>query len=116
MRSDGLEPILKRAWAEIDLDAVEYNLNAVKNQIEGKKKVCCVVKANAYRHGAIILSKIYEKCGADYLTGSNIIEAIQLRKNNISLPILILWYTDPQRAGILKKHNKLSVSMRFYVQ
>ena len=105
MRSDGLEPILKRAWAEIDLDAVEYNFNAVKKQIEGKKKICCVVKANAYGHGAIMLSKIYEKCGADYLAVSNIIEAIQLRNNNISLPILILGYTDPQCAEILEKHN-----------
>lgn len=64
-----------------------------------------MVKANGYGHGAVQLSKLYEKLGADYLAVSNIEEALQLRNNNITLPILILGYTDPRCAAKLSEHN-----------
>ena len=73
----------KRLWAEIDLNAVEHNFKSIGGS------VCCVVKANAYGHGAVQVAKIYEKIGAKYLAVSNIEEAIQLRKAKISLPILV---------------------------
>lgn len=48
---------------------------------------------------------MYEKSGADYFAVSNINEAIQLRKKGISLPILILGFTDPKCAKILVVNN-----------
>ena len=67
--------------------------------------MCCVVKANGYGHGAVQLSKLYEKLGADYLAVANIEEAIQLRNNGIHIPILILGYTDPRCASELAGYN-----------
>lgn len=100
-----LEPFQKRTWAEIDLDAAEHNYKTIRSQLSNNTKLCCVVKANGYGHGAIQLSKLYEKLGADFLAVSNIEEAIQLRNADVSLPILILGYTDPRCASDLAKYH-----------
>ena len=100
-----LQPFQKRTWANIDLDAAEHNYHVIRDSLKTDVKLCCVVKANGYGHGAVILSKLYEELGADYLAVSNIEEAIQLRNENISLPILILGYTDPGCAFQLADQN-----------
>lgn len=100
-----LQPFQKRTWAEIDLDAAEYNYMTIRSQLCNNTKLCCVVKANCYGHGAVQLSKLYETLGADYLAVSNIEEAIQLRNADVSLPILILGYTDPRCASDLAKYH-----------
>lgn len=100
-----LQPHQKRTWADIDLDAAKHNYQTIKNQLSEGTKLCCVVKANGYGHGAVQLSKLYERLGADYLAVSNIEEAIQLRMNGIRLPILILGYTDPRCASELARYN-----------
>lgn len=100
-----LQPHQKRTWADIDLDAAEQNYQTIRERLNCDTKLCCVVKANGYGHGAVQLSKLYEILGADYLAVSNIEEAIQLRNNKISLPILILGYTDPRCAMMLAENN-----------
>ena len=95
----------KRFWAEIDMNAAEKNFNVIKAKLKNKTKLCCVVKANAYGHGAVYLSKLYEKLGADFFAVSNIEEAMQLRNNGISTPILILGYTPTSCASILAENN-----------
>lgn len=93
----------RRTWAEIDLDALAYNYNTIK--FATKSKVCCVIKANGYGHGAIELAKLYENLGADYLAVSNIEEALQLRMNKITLPILVLGYTPVVCASLLCQND-----------
>lgn len=95
----------KRFWAEIDMDAVKHNFLCIRSCIDKEKKLCCVVKANAYGHGAVQLSRIYAELGADLLAVSNIEEAIQLRKGGIVLPILILGYTPAECARYLVEYN-----------
>lgn len=95
----------KRCWAEIDLDAVKHNFLSIRSCIDKEKKLCCVVKANAYGHGAIELSRLYAELCADLLAVSNIEEAIQLRKGGISLPILILGYTPAECAKYLVEYK-----------
>ena len=80
----------KRFWAEIDINAAENNYEIIRSKLSEGTKLCCVVKANAYGHGAVYLSKLYEKLGADFFAVSNIEEAMQLRNNGIRTPILIL--------------------------
>jgi len=100
-----LQPHQKRTWASIDLDAAKQNYQTIRERLNCDTKLCCIVKANGYGHGAVQLSKLYERLDADYLAVSNIEEAIQLRNNNISLPILILGYTDPRCATMLAENN-----------
>lgn len=99
-----IESYQKRTWVEIDLDAIRFNFQQVKNNV-AHSKICCVIKANAYGHGAVQLAKVYEELGADYFAVSNIEEALQLRQHNITQPILVLGYTDPQCASLLALNN-----------
>ena len=95
----------KRFWAEIDVNAAEKNFKVIKSKLNKDTKLCCVVKANAYGHGAVYLSKLYESLGADCFAVSNIEEAMQLRNNGIVTPILILGYTPTECASILAENN-----------
>lgn len=94
----------KRVWAEIDLNAVEWNFNVVKESARGVM-VCCVVKANGYGHGAVRLAKFYEKLGADWFAVSNVEEALQLRGAGVIKPILILGYTPAECVPLLLKYR-----------
>lgn len=101
----GIEGIRRRTWAEIDLDNAEYNYQLIRSAVKSEAKICCVIKANAYGHSAVVLGKLYEKLGADFLGVSNIEEALQLRNNGITLPILVLGYTPEECAELLSKNN-----------
>lgn len=96
---------MKRAWAEVDLDAIEHNYREIRTRLKPETKVCCVVKADAYGHGAERLSKEYERLGADWFAVSNLEEAQQLRRAGAKLPILILGYTPPEMAAELARLN-----------
>ncbi len=100
-----LNSMQRRTWAEIDLDALEYNYKVLREHIPQSAKMCCVVKADAYGHGAAKLSKMYEELGADFLAVSNIKEALNVREAGVKLPILVLGYTDPACAMILAQHR-----------
>ncbi len=89
----------RRTWVEIDLDAIKHNYMEIKNVTD--TKICCVIKADAYGHGAVALARIYEKIGAEYFGVSNIDEALQLRKQNIKVPILIFGYSPAIDASVL---------------
>ncbi|MDO4882569.1 MAG: alanine racemase [Oscillospiraceae bacterium] len=95
---------VKRTWAEISLDAVIHNFKEIKSKT-GNAKICCVVKADGYGHGAVMLSQVYEKLGADFFAVSNIDEGIELRDAGCSLPILILGYTPVTDASRLAQYN-----------
>lgn len=96
--------ITKRTWAEISLDNIRKNYLSIKKQVNNTR-ICCVIKADGYGHGAVELAQEYEKLGADFLAVSNLDEAIELRENNIKLPILILGYTDVNCAEEISKYN-----------
>ncbi len=93
----------KRAVAEIDLCRAEHNFRAVR--CATKSKLLCVVKANAYGHGALELSRLYERLGADHLATANVEEALSLREGGIALPILVLGYTPPAFARTLAEKS-----------
>lgn len=97
--------IRRRTWAEIDLDGAERNYCEIRRTVGEKVKICCVIKANAYGHGAVRMAKFYQQLKADYLAVSNIEEALQLREHRITLPILVLGYTPEECAGLLSVHD-----------
>ncbi len=97
--------MVKRTWAEISLNAIEHNYNVIRNKVADDTKVCCVIKADGYGHGAVELSQIYEKLGADFFAVSNIDEGIEIRKSGSKLPIVILGYTPVSEAGNLAEYD-----------
>lgn len=81
-------------WAEVSLDNIGYNLKEIKKTLNPEMKICGVVKANAYGSGSVQVAKYLEKQNVDFLSVARIEEALELRKNNIKLPILCMGYID----------------------
>ena len=96
-----MESTLRRTWAEINLDALAHNYHALRAKAGPQVKFLGVVKADAYGHGAIQVSKALQELGADYLAVSSIDEAMELRKNDVTMPILILGHTPKEQVGRL---------------
>lgn len=96
-----MESTLRRTWAEIDLDALRHNYEALRRRIGPQVKFLGVVKADAYGHGAVQVSKTLQELGADYLAVSSIDEAMELRENDVTMPILILGHTPKEQVGRL---------------
>lgn len=88
----------KRTWAEISLGAVEHNYRAMRARLPEGCRFLGVVKADAYGHGAIPISRKLEELGCEYLAVADLDEVRQLREAGIRLPILILGYTSPEYA------------------
>ena len=96
-----MKSTLKRTWAEIDLSALSYNYRKIREHIGPDVKFCGVVKADAYGHGAVMVSDRLQNLGADYLAVSSIDEAMELRYNGITMPILILGHTPREQVDRL---------------
>ena len=95
-----MKSTLKRTWAEIDLDALHHNYETLRRRV-GTAKFLGVVKADAYGHGAVQVSRALQTWGADYLAVSSADEALELRENGITMPILILGYTPADQVPML---------------
>lgn len=82
-------------FIEIDLDNIYHNIKAIQSYLGSAKEIMAVVKANAYGHGAIEISKTALDAGATSLAVAILEEALQLRTAGITAPILVLGYTKP---------------------
>lgn len=88
---------LRRTWAQINLDALDNNIEQIKNVLRPGTGLCAVVKADCYGHGYAYTAQQMQESGADRFAVSNLAEALQLRKAGIDRPILILGYTPPDK-------------------
>lgn len=93
-----------RIYAKIDIDAIIHNLGECRRRIPEGTKVLCVIKADAYGHGAVELAHQLED-KADYFGVAVIEEAVELRRAGITKPILILGYTSPTQDDLLINYN-----------
>ena len=75
---------------KIDLSALVHNLNQVKKLIGPETRVMGIVKSDAYGHGLLQVSRVLEENGVDCLGVAHLREALELRRNGIRLPIVIL--------------------------
>ena len=81
-----MESTLKRTWAEIDLDALAYNYEVLCRRMGPASRLMGVVKADAYGHGAVEVSRTLEELGAAYLAVSSVDEARELRGRATACP------------------------------
>lgn len=89
----------------IDLDILSGNIKRIKALLSKNTKLMAVIKGNAYGHGSIMLAKTFIEAGAEYLGVSTIEEGIELRRNNIQAPILLLNYTPEDQYELALEHN-----------
>ncbi len=75
---------------EVDLGALEHNYRFLKSKLKPGVKFMAVVKANAYGHGAIPIAQKLQGLNVDYFAVAYMDEAVELRDNNITKPILVL--------------------------
>lgn len=78
------------AWVEIDLNALRYNVLAIKRRVGPQVKIMGIVKADAYGHGDYEVSKILINQGVEMLGIAILEEGVHLRKKGITVPMLLL--------------------------
>ena len=96
---------MKRTWAEVDFDELAHNYHALRGLAPAGTKYLGLVKADAYGHGAVPVTKKLEELGADYLGVACLDEAIEVREAGVKTPILILGCTSSIYAAELVKYN-----------
>ena len=99
-----MNKMIRPVWAEIDLDAIKYNIDSIKRRVDTKELIA-VVKEDAYGHGALDVSKTLVENGATKLAVAVITEAMELRHGNINTPIMILGYTPLEFAADLINYD-----------
>jgi len=98
-------PFAYRSWVEISLQQIAGNFKAVCDVVGPSVEVMPVVKADAYRHGAVEVSKALTNAGARWLAVSNVEEGVILRERGITARILVMAdFLPDERTGLLD-HN-----------
>lgn len=82
-------------WAEVDLEAIAHNVRELRRITNPKARLMAVVKANAYGHGVIEVTRKALENGADSMGVARIEEGIELRKAGFNESVLIFGYTPP---------------------
>lgn len=85
-------------WIEIDLSAVAHNAEWVLSNLAPGARMMAVVKADAYGHGAVEVSRVALKAGAACLGVRDLSEAAELREAGITEPIHLLFPILPEQA------------------
>lgn len=100
-----MNDLQKRTWAEISLENLRHNYEAIRKSLPAGCRFLGIVKADAYGHGALPVSRLLQEAGADYLAVSCLDEALELRRGGITMPILILGHTPYAYTGTLIEEN-----------
>jgi alanine racemase len=106
-----VDAFYRPTWVEISLDALRSNIEGFQRILPAGMKQMAVVKADAYGHGAVEVSKEVLAAGVDYLGVAFFDEALELRNAGITAPILVLGYTPPE--GV-ERARELDVTIAVY--
>ncbi len=101
---------ISRSWAEIDLSAVAQNVRSVKRWVGSNCQIAAVVKADAYGHGSCPVSRAALNAGAAWLAVAGVNEAIALREDGITAPIMALSPIGRWEVESLLEHNVTPVT------
>ena len=97
--------IYRPTWAEVDLRAIKFNFRQIKKMVGQKVKTMAVVKANAYGHGIVEVSRTLSREGVDYLGVASVDEALNLRAKSVKDPVLVLGSVLPHEVNIALRNN-----------
>lgn len=101
-------------YAEININNLIHNYKFLMEKAEGKTPIC-IVKADAYGHGAAVCAHVLEENGAEYFAVASIDEAEVLRNSGLKKNILILGYVPNERIDEVLEYNVITAvySMKF---
>jgi serine/alanine racemase len=92
-----------RAWIEIDRQALRHNAEVLQKLLPATNRLIAVVKANGYGHGAVEVARELEKCGVQAFATATLDEGVALRRGGVRGDILVMGYTNPADAKLLKR-------------
>ncbi|MFN8507934.1 MAG: alanine racemase [Dehalococcoidia bacterium] len=95
----------RNAWIEIDLDALDHNLAALRGAIGPGSETIVVVKGNAYGAGIEGVAPALEAAGVERFAVAWVSEAVQLRELGIRRPVIVLGHAFPEDAGAALAHD-----------
>ena len=96
---------MRPTWAEIDINSLKSNFLQVKRIVGKDVGIISVVKADAYGHGSVNVSKALIDSGSNLLGVATVEEALELRGSGIDSPILLLGGIQPDEVEIVVKNN-----------
>ena len=95
--------------ARIRLDHLRHNLEAIRARLARGTRLCFVVKADAYGHGAVRAARAGATAGVDMLAVSSVDEGRELREAGIAIPVLLLGPTVPDQAAEVARWGLIGV-------
>lgn len=96
-------------WAEISLGNLKYNMERLRQNLGEQVAIMPVVKTDAYGHGAVPVSKIFEACGAAGLAVAKVAEGVELRKGGLGLPVYVIEYMLPGESEMVLEHDLVPI-------
>lgn len=96
---------MSRAWAELNMENLRHNAYVLKSLLPENCRLMPAVKANAYGHGAVLISKELNRIGIDAFCVASVSEGVELRIEGVTGEILILGYTSPEDFGLLNEFD-----------
>lgn len=93
-----------RVWAQVNLDNLVHNYKTIQACVKASE-VACVIKADAYGHGAPQVARALCGAGAKRFAVATPEEALQLRRHGIEQPILLLGVAAPGRVLEMNENN-----------
>jgi alanine racemase len=97
--------LLYQTHAVVHLNSIKHNIDGIRTRVGANRKILLAVKANAYGHGAVAVSRMAENAGVDWLGVATVPEGIELRQSGISLPILKFSPAFPQEMAAALAHG-----------
>lgn len=95
----------RNTWAEVNLNAIRYNITQLRNLLPDEHRVMAVVKADGYGHGSVQVAKAALDVDVDFLMVALLEEAIHLRHNGIDVPIFVIGRVRPEDVHVAVEHN-----------
>ena len=92
-------------WLEVDLEALKYNYELIRERIGPQVKLLGVVKADAYGHGLVPISLFLEKLGVEMLGVTTAEEGLILRTAGVRVPILVFRPFFPEELALYVEHD-----------
>ncbi|HEY4595167.1 MAG TPA: alanine racemase [Thermoanaerobaculia bacterium] len=103
---EDLQAALRPAWVDVDLGALEHNLAKIRQRLGGSEtRVMAVVKADAYGHGAVGVSRALDAAGVDWLGVALLEEGAEIRHAGVERPILVLGTARPEKIALYARYD-----------
>ncbi len=96
---------LRPAWVEIDLKQLDRNFQIIVRDKPANLDFMCVLKDDAYGHGMLQVARTSLQFGAKYLAAVTVDEALSLRADGITVPILVMGERTPDELAQCVEHN-----------